>query len=53
MNETSTGTTVVRDPKDLAYLENLFEYFLSKSLRGDDATVWLSRVADEIMQQRN
>jgi len=53
VTETSTGTTVVRDPKDLAYLENLFDYFLSKSLRGDDATVWLSWVASEIMRQRN
>jgi len=51
--ETSTGTTVVRDPKDLAYLENLFEYFLSKAMRGDDATVWLSRVAGELLQQRD
>ncbi len=53
VTETSTGTTVVRDPKDLAYLANLFEYFLSKSLRGNDATAWLSRAAGEIMQQRN
>lgn len=53
VTETFTGTTVVRDQKDLAYLANLFDYFQSKALRGDDATVWLSRVAGEFMQHRN
>lgn len=53
VTEISNATIVVRDPKDLVYQQNLFEHFLSKALRGDDATVWLTRVAGEFMQRRN
>jgi hypothetical protein len=51
--EIFSGSIAFRDPRDVAHHLELFEYFLSHALRGDDAVAFLLEVADEFMRARD
>jgi len=51
--ELFSGAVSLREPQDVAYHLELFEFFLGHALRGDDATAFLRTVADEFMQSRD
>lgn len=50
--EIFSGAVVLRDPRDVSYHLQLFEYFLSHAIRGDDAIAFLRDVAHEFMRLR-
>lgn len=49
--ELFSGQLVLRDPKDVDYYTDLFEFFNSRSLSGDDARDQLSAWADEFRRE--
>ena len=51
--ELFSGEVVLRDPRDITYHANLFEYFMSHALIGEGATAFLHAVADEFMRLRD
>ncbi|GAA4552526.1 helix-turn-helix domain-containing protein [Amycolatopsis samaneae] len=50
--ELFSGKVVLRDPRDIAYHLNLFEFFYSHALTGDNATAFLRSVSDDFMRER-
>ena len=50
--ELFSGEVVLRDRRDIRYHLELFDFFLSHALTGDDATRFLLSVRDEFMQER-
>ncbi|GAA0507452.1 DUF5753 domain-containing protein [Saccharopolyspora thermophila] len=50
--ELFSGEVALREPQDVAYHLNLFEYFRDRAVSGDVAKVLLESVADEFTQQR-
>lgn len=48
--ELFSGAVSLREPQDVQYHLELFEFFLGHALRGDDATAFLRSVADEFMR---
>jgi transcriptional regulator with XRE-family HTH domain len=51
--ELFSGEVVLRDPRDVAYHVNLFDYFHAHALTGPAAVTFLETVADEFMPQRD
>jgi transcriptional regulator with XRE-family HTH domain len=51
--ELFSGGVSLREPQDVQYHLELFEFFYSHALHGDDATAFLWAVADEFMQGRD
>jgi transcriptional regulator with XRE-family HTH domain len=49
--ELFSGGVVLRDPRDVAYHLELFEYFASHALQADQATNFLWSVADEFRRE--
>jgi transcriptional regulator with XRE-family HTH domain len=49
--ELFSGGVVLRDPKDVEYHLNLFDYFWKHALTGGNATSLLRAIADEFMQE--
>ncbi|WP_084628579.1 helix-turn-helix domain-containing protein [Amycolatopsis nigrescens] len=47
--ELFSGEVALRDPLDVSYHLNLFDFFLSHALTGNDATAFLRSVSDEFM----
>lgn len=47
--ELFNGVVSFRDPRDVTYYLELFEFFLGHALTGDDAIAFLRSVADEFM----
>lgn len=45
--ELFSGEVVLRDPKDVTYHRNLFDFFLDKALKGSRATAFLLAARDE------
>lgn len=45
-----SGGVMLRDPCDIEYHRELFDFFLARSLRGDDATDFLKSVSEEFAQ---
>jgi hypothetical protein len=48
--EMFSGSVALRDPQEISYHLNLFEFFLGHALTGDDAITFLRAVADEFMR---
>lgn len=48
--ELFSGSVALRDPRDVDYHLNLFEFFASHAVSGDDAHDLLASVADEFIQ---
>ncbi|MFM9447227.1 helix-turn-helix domain-containing protein [Streptomyces acidiscabies] len=51
--ELFSGEVVLRDPRDVIQHLDLFDFFWSHALTGEDASGYLEEVADEFMRQRN
>lgn len=51
--ELFSGAVSLREQQDVQYHLELFEFFYSHALRGDEATAFLRTVADEFMQDRD
>lgn len=51
--ELFSGEVVLRDPRDVDYHVNLFDYFMSHALTGDPVKGFLSSIADEFRRQRD
>lgn len=51
--ELFSGEVVLRDPRDVSHHIDLFSFFLSRALTGDQATAFLRAVSEEFMQQRD
>jgi transcriptional regulator with XRE-family HTH domain len=49
--ELFSGEVVLRDPRDVVYHLELFDFFLSHALRGDDAVSFLRALAEEFMRE--
>lgn len=49
--ELFSGEVVLRDPRDVVYHLELFEFFLSHALRGDDVVGFLLALAEEFMRE--
>jgi len=49
--ELYSGEVALRDPRDVSYHLEIFDYFLSRALTGKEATSFLLSVADEFMQE--
>jgi hypothetical protein len=49
--ELFSGGVVLRDPRDVAYHLELFEFFLSHALRGEDAVGFLHALSGEFMRE--
>lgn len=45
--ELFSGTLVLRDPKDVEYYGELFDYFAEHALWGDEARAFLAAVAED------
>lgn len=45
--ELFSGSVVLRDPRDVAYHREVFDFFLSRALRGADAVEFLQSVKEE------
>ena len=50
--ELFSGEVVLRDPRDVTYHLELFDFFLSHALRGEAATQFLRGVAEEFMSEQ-
>lgn len=51
--ELFSGEVVLRDPRDIDYHVNVFDYLMGHALTGDDASAFLLTVADDFMRQRD
>lgn len=51
--ELFSGEVVLRDYRDVSYHLNVFEYFRSRAVAGDDARAMLEKVASEFMRTRD
>jgi hypothetical protein len=51
--ETFTGDIVLRDPKDIGYYADLFDFFADHAWHGDRARAFLAEVAHDFMQERD
>ena len=51
--ELFSGEVVLRDPRDIEYHGNVFDYLMRHALMGDDVLTFLARIEDEFMQQRD
>jgi len=49
--ELFSGEVVLRDPRDIAYHIELFEFFKARALRGEEAVEFLRSVADEFLRE--
>lgn len=49
--ELFSGEVALRDPRDINYHLNLFQFFLDHALAGEAATNFLRQVADEFMRE--
>ncbi|MEV4147873.1 hypothetical protein AB0J40_29690 [Amycolatopsis sp. NPDC049691] len=49
--EMFAGEVVLRDPRDVAYHLELFEFFKKRAVRGDDATRLLRMIAQEFLRE--
>jgi transcriptional regulator with XRE-family HTH domain len=50
--EVFSGEIALRDPRDVAYHLNVFEFFLQRALRAEQVAELLARIKDEIMRER-
>jgi len=50
--EGTGGQLVLRDPKDVLFHRNVFDYFHGRAQHGDAATMALARIAGEFMPER-
>jgi transcriptional regulator with XRE-family HTH domain len=53
LTEVFSGEIVLRDPKDVSYHLELFDFFLARSLRADRARKFLLAARDEFMSERD
>ena len=51
--ELFSGEVVLRDPRDIAYHVNLFDFFYAQALTGPAAIRFLEATADEFMRLRD
>ena len=51
--ELFSGEVVLRDPRDIAYHVNLFEFFYAQALTGPAAVAFLEDVANKFMRDRD
>jgi transcriptional regulator with XRE-family HTH domain len=51
--ELFSGEIVLRDPQDISYHNNLFEYFMTAALTGPAVAARLDAIADEFMRLRD
>lgn len=51
--ELFSGGVALRDPQDISYHLNLFEYFNNLAVSGDEAQQFIEAVADEFMRARD
>ncbi len=51
--ELFSGEVALRDPQDVTYHANVFEYFMDRALVGAAATAFLEAVTDEFMRLRD
>jgi len=51
--ELFSGEVVLRDPRDIAYHVNLFDFFYAQALTGSAATAFLEDLANKLMPQRD
>jgi hypothetical protein len=51
--ELFSGSVVLRDPKDISYHLELFEYFYDRALTGDQAREFLRSARDAFMRMRD
>lgn len=51
--ELFSGEVALRDPQDVSYHLNLFDYFRERAVSGDDARQILETAADQFMRARD